>query len=345
MKYGYNFYQSQLRKDVNSSVFAKPCFEVLYDNVSYQVICKDKKILWITIVWYQVLGVHAQIDAAWLEWMKQATLTQAKWYYKDRRLLISLYIQFGFTTPLAYYDVTNYKITPLKQDQEVAFAAQMQADMLLWYGLVPSSKHNLPDATVVFATGSTKEMLWTDISKNTKEKIKKAERELANKLISCDLTSHVSDYNSFYELYAHTGKNKGFGAVGKRQRNKLTAHALEHWYGKLFVVRSWDRVVSGAFCIEDEDVLIYLYGGNDRSVGNKGYSQLLHWRIMQYAHEKWLKRYDMLGASRAWSTQDRLAQVTQFKMWFWGYKMEYLGSFDLILHRAATWIYRLVASK
>gem|GEM_PF-6840124 len=45
MKYGYNFYQSQLRKDVNSSVFAKPCFEVLYDNVSYQVICKDKKIL------------------------------------------------------------------------------------------------------------------------------------------------------------------------------------------------------------------------------------------------------------------------------------------------------------
>lgn len=330
---------------MNSSVFAKPCFEVVYDDISYQVICKDKKIFWITIVWYQILGIQDQVDASWLQWMKQVVLSGAKKYYKDVRFFISLYIQFGFTSILAYYDIISYKTNALRQDQEIISAIQAQTDILTWYGLSSSLKRNLPDATVVIPTNSEIQVLWEGVSKNTKEKIKKAERELHNETIACRLTTDVSDYDLFYQLYAYTGKNKGFGAVWRAQWGKLTTHALRHWYGKLFVVKSWDRLVSGAFCIQDKDTLIYLYGGNDRNVGNKGYSQLLHWHIIQYACEKGLKWYDMLGASRAWSHQDWLAQVTQFKMWFWGYKIEYLGSFDLMLHRTATWLYRLMSGK
>ncbi len=345
MNYIYNFYQSQLRKDVNSSVFAKPCFEISHAGRSYQVIVKDKSIFWVIVVRYQVLGINHPLDASWIKNIRKLILDKIAEYYPHKRI-ISLYIQFGFTEQLSQYTIADYKLNSEVHVKNTYNNLKVFEKYVNRLGLKPSVKHNLPDATIVINVAKSTEDLREVISKNTKEKIKKAENQLKNsdgKLIF-ELSSQLSDYELFYQLYTTTGETKWFGAVRKWAREKLVTDSLKEGYGKLFVVKSLSNwvvtIVSAAFCLQDKDVLIYLYGWNDRSYGNKWFSQLLHRNIIQYAHDADLKWYDMLWASRIGKEHDRLANVTQFKMGFGGQKIEYAGSFDYIINNIGSWIYK-----
>lgn len=113
---------------------------------------------------------------------------------------------------------------------------QKKSDYLLSLWLKPSKKHNLPDATIVVDTSKPLDQLRADIWRNTKDKIKKAEKVVTSSEFWVLSSTSQEDYEKFYELYAKTADSKGFGAVTKKMRNKLTTDAINTWYGKLFII-------------------------------------------------------------------------------------------------------------
>lgn len=332
-----NLYQSALRTHINRDVFAKPVFSILREGSDYQVICKEKKIFWIIIVRFQILGVTME------QWnncsaSKKVILEGARKHYWNK-LFVPIYIQLGFVDQLYVQESSKLKTdTGALLDEFIELKSTFYFQCLN-LGLVSAKKHNMPDATIVIDLHKTKEELWADISKNTKEKIKKAEKGIVSHKLHIAQADKISDYELFYELYTQTAWSKGFGAVTEQMREDLVQDSVKWGYWKLFMVKSdeWE-LISWAFCIQNEDNLIYLYGANDRRFGNIGLSQFLHRTIIQYAKEADLHRYDFLGASWFGKENDWLAQVTQFKMGFGWMKIEYGWNWDFVLNK---WLYKL----
>lgn len=339
----YNFYQSPLWQHINNNIFQKPAFQVEFDWNVFQVICKEKKIFWIVVVWFQLLWIQ-YLDKKWLNELKTEVLSKAKAYYDGRRY-IALFIQLGFADIIMENNVADIK----KQEDILSDAFQIikksydNDKLSLW--LRPSKKRNLPDATITVDLYKTTQDIWNNMGKNTKEKIKKAERLISNWTLLCEQTQEENWYDDFFQLYRKTADTKWFGAITPRMRSRLKLEALQKWYGKLFVVKTTqtssqtEELVSGALCLQDGDNLIYLYGANDRRYGNSGVSQYLHWKIIQYAQEAGLRTYDLLWASWLWAQHDRLEKVTQFKMGLGDSKIEYGWSRDLVLSRVWYFIY------
>jgi lipid II:glycine glycyltransferase (peptidoglycan interpeptide bridge formation enzyme) len=340
MSYTYNLYQSLLRQDINRDIFQKPVFDIYFQEQRYQIICKEKKKWGVIFVRFQLLGIHSDIlQKSNATILKKEILKRANVFYAWR-LYIPVYIQLWCIDILHETKVNELKLHEQDCIDEFQIIKNISNNQKEELGLKQSKKHNLPDSTIVINLNKTKEDLRADISKNTKEKIKKAEKLIISSKFLVLSSTIEANYDDFYDLYKKTGDNKWFGVVTPSMRERLKRDAIARWYSKLFIIRNeaWN-LVSGAFCIQDGDVLIYLYGANDRSVGNLGISQYLHRYIIQHAKEIWLKWYDFLGASWLGLENDWLAKVTQFKMWFGGEKLEYAGSRDLVLNKLAYWVY------
>lgn len=337
----YNLYQSPLRIHINKDIFVKPAFFVDFNWKCYQVICKEKKILWIIFVRFQVLWIHVWLisDSQAMQSFKKLLLAEAKNYYHGKKYL-SLYIQYWFTNVLVKNNVSQLKMNEQVCIDEYEKIKKISDNQKLSRGLKQSKKHNLPDSTIIIDLSKSKELLRSEVWKNTREKIKKAEKLIQKWELFFEHSVHSSDYDLFYNLYCKTAWNKWFGAITLWMRERLKKSALEEDFGRLFIIKnsSWE-LISAAFCIIENNVLTYLYGANNRSYGNVWVSQFLHRSIIQYANNNSIHYYDLLWVSGLGSKHDRLEQVTQFKLGFGGEKLEYGGSRDLVCNNFAYWIY------
>ncbi len=336
--YHYNFYQSALWKKINSELFLKPTFEVDFQDHIYQVICKEKKIFWIIVVRFQVLGSDKTLFRSLYEFQK-SLLNAAKIYYQGKKFY-PIYIQLGCTQVILQYWVQEYKTNSQIINDQFKESYSLFLKQNITPVLLPSSKHNLPDATIVIDCSIDRDALMSNISKNTKEKIKKAKKMIESGSLDIRIWKTLEDYEHFYSLYSQTAENKWFGAVTPRMWKSLEEFLIESDQGKLFLITDQEsKLISGALCLHDRENLIYLYGANDRRYGNAGISQYLHAYIIEYAHQNKIAHYDLLGASRVGTNGDWLEKITQFKSGFGGDKVEYAWSCDLPFNKFAYWIY------
>lgn len=278
-----------------------------------------------------------------MQWFKELVLWWAKKFYHGRKF-ISLYIQCGFTDILVKNKVSDLKQNENAYISEYETIKKISDNQKLSRGLKQSKRHNLPDSTIVIDTSKSYDELWSEVWRNTKEKIKKAEKLIQKgELLFC-CSCEVSDYDSFYKLYCKTAGNKWFWVITPWMREKLKKSALNEWFGRLFIITdaSW-ILVSAAFCLLENGVLTYLYGANDRRYGNVWVSQYLHRNITQYAQDNAICYYDLLWASGLGNKNDRLEQVTQFKLGFGWEKLEYAWSRDLVVNRIAYRMYNFMA--
>jgi lipid II:glycine glycyltransferase (peptidoglycan interpeptide bridge formation enzyme) len=320
-------------------VFSKPNFSITFQGHSYQVICKEKKIFWIIVVWFQILGVYKEIFGK-VEDFQNAVLQEAKKYYYGKKF-IPIYTQLGCTDVLLQYPLYSYKQDSESITEEFRKVYSHFISQNVPKSLVLSNKHNLPDATIVVNCTADLDQLRNNISRNTKDKIKKAKKMIDSGELKIYLAATPEDYQLFYTLYSQTAENKWFGAVTGMMWKSLQEFLALSDYGKLFLISDQENnPISGALCLQDGEHLIYLYGANDRRYGNAGISQFLHSYIIEYAHEHAIKRYDFLGASRIGISWDWLEKITQFKSGFGGEKVEHAGSWDLPFSKLVYWLYK-----
>lgn len=323
------FYQSPIWRYINEKIYDKPFFYLKINWQEYQAIIKQKSIFGFKLNWYQILGVQSTDVWTDLPYLRSIVLPQLP--YKHGNILI----QFWFTD-IILSDLTNNikKFTP-EQIHAFEDLLSKQSDLLLSQGRKQSVKKNLPEADIIINTTNDIDTLWSDISSNTKNHINKADK----KWVIFDTIKDQDDLDRFVQLYRWVWSNKWFGVISSDLIYKLYDYMKTTRSGEIFVVRYEGKIVGGALCIFDQQNLVYLYGGNDTTIGNIWASQYLHWQIIKYAHEHGFTTYDMLGASRM-GQQDWLSNVTQFKSWFGWTKYEYLWSFDMIISPILYKIYK-----
>lgn len=325
-------YQSSIWKKLNQDIFKKPVFDIKINDTTYQAVIKQKSLFWFMLNRYQILWVRYEDVQVGTDLLRPIIIPQLP--YKSGNILI----QFWFVDIIRSDYTSNIKKYTTEQISIFEQKLLSIADWLLSKWWKHSIKQNLPEADIIIDTTKDKDLLRADISSNTKNHINKA----GKKGVIFDTVKDEDDLTRFVQLYRWVWNNKWFGVVSEDLIHKLYDYLTQTKSGEIFVVRYGGRLVWWALCIFDDKNLIYLYGGNDTSIGNIWASQFMHWQIMNYAKDNWFNTYDMLGASRIWK-EDRLSKVTQFKAWFWWTKYDYVWSFDIVLSPLLYKIYKLLS--
>ena len=318
----YNFYQSLLRQHINREIYRKPVgmIQILWHN--YQYIVKCKSVLWVTLNRYQIL---------WLELSVQyLTDPQA---FRDEVMRVcrgefasggDCFVQLWLINQLGITDTSMTKSDEYHTHRDTV--RRQQGSGIMRLGGYEWLVENMPAATIIIDLSKSEDELWSDLSRSTRTHVSKARTSW----LMVDIAS-LSDRDDYYQMWEDTGATKGFAVQSRVCYDALRDYLLSSKQWHLYVVRDGHTIIAGAVCVMVDDVYVYLYGGTRRDIGNMWHAQLLHWEIMMSAREQWYVQYDLLWCS-AWSLQPHhLDGVTQFKSWFGGQKIEYLGNYDFPL--------------
>lgn len=325
----YNFYQSQLRQYINREIYRKPVWLITIGDQVYQYIVKRKSILGVTMNWYQILGID--LPLSWLtdpeqfrEWVMKVCRTQ----FASQG---DCFIQLWCINQLWVDIIDNTKSDTYRAQRDDRRRQQGSAMMRLWW--YDALVENMPAATIMIDLTKSMDVLRSDLSRSTRTHISKAQ-----KLWLRVETASLEDRDTYYNMWLQTGDTKWFAIQSRECYDALCDYLRDSKQWHLYVVRDADTIVAWAICVLVDNVYVYLYGATRRGIGHLWHAQLLHWTIMQSAKEQWFTSYDLLWCA-PWSLQPHhLDGVTQFKSWFGGQKIEYLGNYDFPL---SNWKYEI----
>lgn len=91
--------------------------------------------------------------------------------------------------------------------------------------------------------------------------------------------------------------------------------------------------ISAGVFIYDKERMNYVYGGTYKEYMSLMAPQLVQMEMIKYTREIGLKIYDFGGISGDFNPKSPNYGVYEFKRGFGGYVVEYIGEFDLILHK------------
>ena len=318
-----HFLQSSLWRHITITVYQKPTRCFVRKDIEYQVIAKQKRFFGITWTRYQLLGSDMTLsDLVALVPLLRTTF--CAW--------TDLYIQIGST-----YIIDT---TPTSQTKSDSHISQLQTTRqiiyhtLISWGFAPSIVENMPPATVMIDLSIPVEQLQSECSSSTVTHIRKASRQSPDYIIG-----DVSDWDSFYTIRSQTGQTKGFATQQRAAYDALCEYLTATQSGHLYLAKVDGVIACGAIVVYHEDTAIYLYGATDRAFRNAWLNQGLHRYIIGHMQQSDYRRYDFLGCSSTGDSHHHLASVSQFKQWFGGTKIEYVGSRDVPLHRVGYRLY------
>lgn len=91
--------------------------------------------------------------------------------------------------------------------------------------------------------------------------------------------------------------------------------------------------ISAGVFIYDKERMNYVYGGTYKEYMSLMAPQLVQMEMIKYTREIGLKIYDFGGISGDFNPHSPNYGVYEFKRGFGGYVVEYIGEFNLILHK------------
>lgn len=328
----YNFYQSPLRQHINKQIYCKPTSIINILDKEYQYIVKRKSVLGINVNRYQVLWV--ELDRKYLENPSLFRDKVMKLCHHKFASQWDCFVQLWLINQLGITDTNMTKSDDYRAHRDALRCKYESTMMRLWW--YHALVENMPEATILIDLSVSQDDLYQGLSRNTRKHISKA----SNAWLSVDLAS-LTDRDVYYDMWVDTALVKGFAVQSQDAYIALRDYLLHSGQWNLHVVRAWDTIIAGAICMQVDNVYVYVYGATIRDVGNLWHAQFLQWKIMQYAHNNWYQHYDLLWAS-PWSLQSHhLDGVTQFKAWFGGSKIEYLGNYDFPLSHWKYQMFRL----
>ncbi|MBS8121512.1 lipid II:glycine glycyltransferase FemX [Candidatus Vampirococcus lugosii] len=235
-----------------------------------------------------------------------------------------IYIQFGFNNSI--FDIASVELKKEENIENIKKIYENKKSLLnKELGLISSIRENMPPANVIVNISKSEDEIWSNISKNTKNQIKKGKSKgLEFVILSKD------NINEFYDLWYKTLFGKGLSIPGRKEYFQLYDYLKENKVGDIFAVKLDGKLVAGSICIYSGDILYYVYGASDRDAGNIGQHQYLKYQLFIWAKEKGFKKIDLLGVAPAWNKSHSLAGVSDFKNSLGGDYIQYLGNYDLV---------------
>ncbi len=308
------FLQSDIRKNIQWSIYWKKIF---YENIQwrkYRWIKKTKKIWKIQISWYQIMW----IDVSSFYLLKKDIKKIKKKYKWIFNIMFQLWI-------------TNEVITFDNKKQSDEFILKVKNKRLyeekkykkIW--LKKSFKENMPLSNIFYDLNISGENLQKNMTSHARRYIRKWEKSWLEfssiKKIELDI---------FYKKWKNISIEKWFWIIDKQSFLKIYEY-LQWWKWDIFICKKWEDIVSWWIFVFFNDKIIYLYWFDDRKFWNIWWHEFLFRNIMLFAKKNKIWCLDMFWGSPT-GFSHHLSWVSRFKESFWWKKIEFVWNFDIILN-------------
>lgn len=313
----YNLYQSDLRKDIQQDVYHNPTFTVELFGKQYFWTIKIKKIGPWKLQRYQIMGVELPSDKEYVrsEIEKIKKQFRKKWFF----------FQLGITNEIISFENSSQKSDEFKQDMK-EFRLGLQKVLQLDYHIIPTFRENMPTAGIIYETNKSNEELLKDMNESCRKRTKKA--------IAQGLEYRIIDkkeYEIFFAKRQKTADAKWFNTISRRQYDALLQYiSQEKW---MLIGAFLDgEMIAGTICLFDWSLIYCPYGFFDRKFGNIGVQHFLKFKLFSRARDNAYKFVDTGGGAPTGFINHPLAGVSVFKESLGGSKIEYYGSYDIVLN-------------
>jgi hypothetical protein len=321
-----NFYQSWLRKTINSTILGKPVIDIELFGKQYWGTLKQQKHLWKTLRRRMIQGVQFEEGITQENRNKQVAAIRSQIVHGRWDFLIQVWC-------VNVLDSSPTKLVKNKETQNQLHDTRekLQLDLLQKYSLEKWLRTHLPDATIVLDLTLDEKEYRKQLSTSGKRYINKWKKA---ELVFEQATSDQRE--EFRDVRYKTGYDKWFHVLPKDQFLKLREYCLSEKKGTLFIWLKDDKIVTWWVYLYYGKQMIYLYGWTDRAWGDIWAQYRLTDQIIRRGKEEKYTSLDLLGVAPVGFEKghDR-AWVTRFKQAFGGETISYRGSYDLIFN---TWV-------
>jgi len=329
----YSFYQSSVRKTIQTEIYKKQSEEIMFCGKKYFAIKKEKKIWPLTLVW---------IQAMWIDFSEplnkvKTELTKVKKTYKkiyrNKPNKSCMFFQFWVTTVASRFPNKKHNENMisdiLRKRKEIQNSIKN-----LW--LKKSFRENMPPANILYNTKKTPEQLMSEMNKHAKRYLKKA---IKSDFVFSELNK--CNYSNFYNKRKDTAQQKWFNIISYNLFIKLVNYLNKNNTWKIFIVKEKENIIAGSiFCLEN-NTITYLYGFSDRKYSNSGAHYYLNFETMKRAHNNQYNIMDMMWWALIGDLNHELSGVSKFKESLGWKKEEYYWSYDLVISPIAYLIFKL----
>ncbi len=320
----HTFYQSDIRREINQSVYQKPLFECSFLWEQYFGTIKTQKRLGKELRWYMVQWVE-WIDGERKSSMFVDELEHIKRDYGKSRG--DIFFQVWIIQEHGTYETLFTKKDKEFQQQCLVNKGLQDERMRVDYGLVPSWREHMPDTTIILDLSSWIQATRSWYSKSCKRYINKAKKE--------DLSFvewEKGDIESFRHVWYTMSYDKWFSVVSRETFVSLMDYLISSGNGLLLLAKKWKKIVAWSVVIQRWKKLIYLYGATDRSFWAIWGHYWLTDQIMKRGADHGYVSYDLLWTAPVGNDHHYLSWVTRFKQSFGWSTILSVGNYDLVFN-------------
>ena len=193
-------------------------------------------------------------------------------------------------------------------------------------GVKEAPMHLTADLTLQIDLKLSQEELLSQMKKNTRSTIRKAEK-LG---IETHFSQNPGEINRFYKLQCQLAKRQGFVPFSKKfLTQQFEAFAQDN---QVVLASSYyqDKLLAQAFVIFYNQEAVYHYGVSTEDNSNQlPGSYACQWAVMLEAQKRGCLRYNMWGIAPENEKNHRFAGVSLFKRGFGGDEVPYLPAHDI----------------
>ena len=207
-------------------------------------------------------------------------------------------------------------------------ATRVSAKVLRKLSALEAPMHLTADLTLQLDLTLSDETLLSDMRKNTRSAIRKAERVG----ITTQLVEDVESIRQFYDEEKKVAERQGFVPFSYDfLRNQFEVFLADK---QVCLVRSFSKegaLLASAFVIFYNNEAVYHYGISTDANQKLPGSYACQWRAIAEAKRRKCTRYNFWGVAPKEATKHRFAGVSLFKRGFGGFEVPYLEAHDIPL--------------
>ncbi len=196
-------------------------------------------------------------------------------------------------------------------------------------GFKPAPMHLHAELTLRLNLEKSEEELMSEMRKNTRYEVRKAEK-LGIEIIK---SNDAKEINNFYKLQEKTAERNHFVPFSLDYLKKQFEVFKENDKVAMYTAHLGKKMLAKAFIIFYGNEAVYHYGASSDLGRKYPGAYLLLWKIALEAKEKGLKYFNFWGITKEDEINHRFYGVSLFKRGFGGEEIDYLHARDFVIDK------------
>lgn len=216
----------------------------------------------------------------------------------------------------------KYKLVYTQMDSVIPYSEKYFNLINKYKNFTLNIKLPIPDHTNMIDLSKTEDFILENMKPKGRYNIK-----LAVKKGVIIKEGKENDIEEFYKLLKNTSIRDGFNINNIEYYKKMLKTISD---SILLLAYFKDILLAAGIFLYTDNYGIYYYGASSDQMRNLMAPYLIQWKAIQAAKNKNCKFFDFLGVSPPDDYNDRLSNVTEFKLKFGGKMIKFNPSFNII---------------